>query len=63
MKRQAGFTTTEYVIVGCALVAALLIPMDNIPPFNGRPIFVTLIDVMKQIYANFAYGIGLPRFR
>lgn len=63
MKRQAGYTTTEYVVVGLVIVAVFLLPMDDIPPFNGRPIFVTLIDVMKQIYANFAYGIGLPRFR
>jgi len=63
MKYQRGFTTTEYVIVGVAIVAAFLIPMGNVEPFNGRTIFVTLIDVMQKIYADFAYGVGLPRFR
>ncbi|MFN7784156.1 MAG: hypothetical protein ACK5PG_15655 [Lysobacterales bacterium] len=63
MKQQRGFATTEYIIVGLVIVWVLLAPMDDIPPFNGRSIVVTLIDVMKQVYANFAYGIGLPRFR
>lgn len=63
MKHQRGFSTTEYVIVGAAIVTALLVPMDNIAPFNGRSIMVTLIDVMQKVYADFAYGVGLPRFR
>jgi hypothetical protein len=63
MKYQRGFTTTEYVIVGLAIVAALLVPMDNIAPFNGRSILATLLDAMRKLYADFAYGIGLPRFR
>jgi hypothetical protein len=63
MKYQRGFSTTEYVIVGLVIVWVFLLPMGNIPPFNGRTIFVTLIDVMQKIYADFAYGVGLPRFR
>lgn len=59
--RQRGQFTVEYAMAGFFMVAALLWPMPDIPPFNGRPILVTLIDVMKQLFASFSYGIGLPR--
>ena len=58
---QSGQVTVEYLLAGLVIVAALLVPMPDIAPFNGRPVIVTLIEVIKQLFANFAYGIGLPR--
>lgn len=58
---QAGQVTVEYLLAGLVIVAALLVPMPDIAPFNGRALIVTLIDLIKQLFANFAYGIGLPR--
>lgn len=62
-RHQAGFSSTEYAIVGTAIIAALLIPMPETAPFDGRPLIVTLIDVIKSVFGNFAYAVGLPRFR
>jgi hypothetical protein len=62
-RRQAGFSSTEYAIVGAAIVAALLVPMPDVTPFDGRPLIVTLIDVIRSVFGNFAYAAGLPRFR
>lgn len=61
LHRQRGQFSVEYALAGFFIVAALLWPMPDIAPFNGRPILVTLIDVMKQLFGSFSYGIGLPR--
>ena len=62
-RRQRGFSSTEYTIVGVVIVAALLYPLPQTPPFDGRPPIVVLIDVIKSVFGNFAYAAGLPRFQ
>jgi hypothetical protein len=62
-RRQGGFSSTEYTIIGMAIVAALLYPLPETPPFDGRPPIVVLIDVIKSVFGNFSYAAGLPRFR
>jgi|GEM_PF-5221798 len=63
-RQQRGFSLAEYTIVAGVVIAALIIPMPtDVAPFNGRSLMVTLIEAIQILYANFAYGIGLPRIR
>ncbi len=56
-KRQRGFSTAEYTIVALAIVAALLLPF-----IDGQSIVGMLVAAVKQMFANFSFGISLSRF-
>jgi type II secretory pathway pseudopilin PulG len=56
MRRQRGFSLVEYTVVGLAIVAALLLPY-----INGQSVVVILVDAVKEMFANFSFGISLSR--
>jgi len=54
--RQRGFSTVEYIVVALAIVAALLLPF-----VNGQSVVGMLADAVKEMFANFSFGISLSR--
>lgn len=54
--RQRGFSLTEYLVVGVAIVAALLVPF-----INGESVVTMLVNAVKEMFANFSFGISLSR--
>lgn len=56
LRRQRGFSLTEYLVVGTAIIFALLLPY-----INGQSVVVVLVDAIKEMFANFSFGISLSR--
>lgn len=54
--RQRGFSTTEYIVVGLAILAALVLPY-----INGESAVTLLVNAVKEMFANFSFGISLSR--
>ena len=55
-RRQRGFSLTEYLLVGMAIIAALVLPY-----VNGQSVVVVLADAIKEMFAYFGFGISLSR--
>ena len=55
---QRGISTTEYLVVLLWFVLALMVPI-----VDDKNAFEMLADALKNLIANFNYGIGLPRIR
>jgi Tfp pilus assembly protein FimT len=56
MQKQRGFSTVEYIVVALAIVAAFLLPV-----VDGQSVVATLVDAIKELFANFSFGISLSR--
>ena len=54
--RQRGFSTVEYIVVALAIVAFLVLPY-----INGQSAVELLVEAIKQMFANFSFGISLSR--
>jgi Tfp pilus assembly protein FimT len=54
--RQRGFSLTEYVVVGMAIIFALVLPY-----INGESVVTMLVNAIKEMFANFSFGISLSR--
>ena len=57
-RRQSGISTTEYLVVLLWFVTALMVPI-----VDDKNAFELLAEALKNLIANFNYGIGLPRLR
>lgn len=56
IRNQRGFSTVEYAVIALAIVAALLLPF-----VNGQSVVVILANAIKEMFANFSFGISLSR--
>ena len=60
-RRQAGFSTVEYVMVCAALAFVLFVPIQD--QASGGPAKTTLevvLDTLHKGYRNFTHAISLP---
>jgi Flp pilus assembly pilin Flp len=53
MRRQSGQTMTEYILV-CLLVAMVLLY-----PFEGRPLFMLVVDALRTMHSGYMAGISV----
>lgn len=59
IKRQAGGSLVEYLIVCIALVSALLFPIAP-PVGDGRSAAEMAVDAIKSNYGKYAYALSVP---
>lgn len=55
-RRQHGFSSFEYIVIGLAIVSALLLPY-----VNGQSVVQVLTEAVKEMFASFSFGISLSR--
>ncbi len=55
-RRQRGFSTVEYIVIGLAIVSALLLPY-----IDGKSVVQMLSEAVKEMFASFSFGISLSR--
>ncbi len=55
-RKQRGFATVEYIVIALAIIGALMLPF-----VNGQSVVVVLADAVKEMFANFSFGISLSR--
>jgi hypothetical protein len=61
-KKQAGYTSMEYVIVCAVLGFALFVPIQDNPasPGKARTTLEIVSDGFQLAYKNISYAISLP---
>lgn len=60
-RRQAGYSTVEYIVVCAALVFALFVPItDSASGGAAKTTVEVVLDLLQKGYQDFSRAISLP---